>query len=212
MYEKCLPCAQPSPTTPIPVYQRPTELYQEAASKRKNQGVDFNNLILLTKNSIKTRRGHSKGVTQQPFLLESKQTLRTSSHNVQMQWFDKDQCAKKKGEYVTVNELVSELRSFEEKYEHGKSTSWINTAESLPNQQRSSDTSKSKSGIFLNESSRYRVLNAEERSKKKRPLYRDVLANVSSGMENVFEKRYAVKLPLAQKLNLLNGNYLTLSA
>ncbi|RLU20893.1 hypothetical protein DMN91_007507 [Ooceraea biroi] len=189
MYEKCLPCTQQSPT-PIPVYQRPTELYQEPTSKRKNQGVDFNNLILLTKNSIKMRRGHSKAVTQQPFLLESKQTLRTSSHNVQMQWFDKDQCARKKGEFVTVNELVSELRSFEEKYEHGKSTSWINAAESLSNQQRSSEMSKSKSGIFVNKSSGYRVPNTEERNKKKRPLYRDVVANASSGMDNIFEKIY----------------------
>jgi len=193
MYEKCLPCTQQSPTTPIPVYQRPTELYQESTSKRKNQGVDFNNLILLTKNSIKTRRGHSKGVTQQPFLLESKQTLRASSHNVQMQWFDKDQCARKKEEFVSVNELVSELRSFEEKYEHGKSASWLNTAESLPSQQRSSETSKSKSGVFVNKSSRYKALSTEEKNKKKRPLYRDVLANASSGAENVFEKRYVAK-------------------
>jgi len=175
MYEKCLPCTQQNPMTPIPVYQRPTELYQESTSKRKNQGVDFNNLILLTKNSIKTRRGHSKGLAQQPFLLESKQTLRASS----------------------------ELRSFEEKYEHGKSASWLpNTAESLPSQQqRSSEASKSKSGVFVNKNSRYKALSTEEKNKKKRPLYRDVLANASSGAENVFEKRYFRVDLILDKLN-----------
>ncbi|KYN09066.1 hypothetical protein ALC57_19034 [Trachymyrmex cornetzi] len=182
MYEKFLPCTQPSSTTPIPVYQRPVELYQEPMLKRKNQGVDFNNLILLTKNSIKTRRGHSKPPVQQPFLLDSRQSLKTSSRNVQVQWFDRDHSVKKTKEVVTVNALVSELRSFEEKYEYcrGADTSWRTVAESSQDQQRLSETSfRLKDGIYGNESS-------------KRPLYRDVLANASNEeiLDNVFEKRY----------------------
>ncbi|XP_011701174.1 PREDICTED: uncharacterized protein LOC105457921 isoform X2 [Wasmannia auropunctata] len=209
MYEKFLPYTQPS-TTPIPVYQRPVELYQEPMLKRKSQGVDFNNLILLTKNSIKTRRGYTKPTVQQPFLLESRQSLKTSSHNVQVQWFDKDHCAKKTKE-VTVNALVSELRSFEEKYEYCREadTGWRTAAESQPQcQQRMSETSfqlkgrifenessrcGSKDRFFGNESSRYRPTDTEEKDKRtKRPLYRDVLANASNEaiLDNVFEKRY----------------------
>ncbi|KYN06150.1 hypothetical protein ALC62_02911 [Cyphomyrmex costatus] len=209
MYEKFLPCTQASSTTPIPVYQRPMELYQEPMLKRKNQGVDFNNLILLTKNSIKTRRGHSKPTVQQPFFLDSRQSLKTSSHNVQVQWFDKDHNVKKAKEVVTVNALVSELRSFEEKYEYyrGANTSWRTIAESSQGQQRLSETSfrlkdgtygtegsscRSKDRYFGNESSRYRTSNADENKSSKRPLYRDVLANASNEaiLDNVFEKRY----------------------
>ncbi|XP_025264722.1 uncharacterized protein LOC105251130 [Camponotus floridanus] len=188
IYEKFLPCTQPSPTTSIPVYQRPMELYQEPTPKRKSQGVDFNNLILLTKNNVKTRR--SKGTAQQSFLLESKQGPRTSGRNEQLQWFDKDRCTR--GEVVTVNALVSELRSFEEKYEccKGAGTSWRTAVEG---QQRSSETSRSRNKAFGSDSSRCRTSNAEERKRRtKRPLYRDVLANTSSGaaLENVFEERY----------------------
>lgn len=207
IYEKFLPCTQPSSTTPIPVYQRPIELYQEPMLKRKSQGVDFNNLILLTKNSIKTRRGHSKPAVQQPFLLDSRQSLKTSSHNVQVQWLNRDHCAKKTKEVVTVNTLVSELRSFEEKYEYCREagTNWRTVAESPQGQQRSSEASfrlkdrifgnescTSKDRFFENESSRYRVPDAEEKGKRmKRPLYRDVLANASNEtvLDNVFEKR-----------------------
>ncbi|KAL6443307.1 hypothetical protein ACFW04_002891 [Cataglyphis niger] len=190
IYEKFLPCTQPSPTTSIPVYQRPMELYQEPIPKRKSQGVDFNNLILLTKNNIKTRR--SKGTAQQPFLLESKQSLRTSGRNVQMQWFDRDRCSRGAKEVVTVNALVSELRSFEEKYEccRGAGTSWRTTVEG---QQKSSETSRSRNKIFGSDSSRCKTSDAEERNRRtKRPLYRDVLANTSRGaaLENVFEERY----------------------
>lgn len=182
-----MPCTQPSPTTSIPVYQRPMELYQEPTSKRKSQGVDFNNLILLTKNNIKTRR--SKSTAQQPFLLESKQGLRTSGRNEQLQWFDRDRCTR--GEVVTVNALVSELRSFEEKYECCKraGTSWRTAVEG---QQRSSETSRSRNKVFGSDSSRCRTSDAEERNRRtKRPLYRDVLANASSraALENVFEER-----------------------
>ncbi|XP_012234840.2 uncharacterized protein [Linepithema humile] len=195
MYEKFVPCTQSSPTTPIPVYQRPIELYQEPTSKRKNQGVDFNNLILLTKNSIKTRRGHAKSTAQSPFLPDSKQNLRTSGHKMQVQWLDKDHCAKNAEEIVAVNALVSELRSFEEKYEYDKraSTSWKTVAAASQSQQGSCETARSKDRIFGNESARCKTLDAEGKDKKmKRPLYRDVLANASSGVvpENVFEKRY----------------------
>lgn len=204
VYEKFLPRAQPSTsTTPIPVYQRPMEMCQEPVLKRKSQGVDFNNLILLTKNS-KTRRGHSKPAVQQPFLLESRQSLKTSSHNVQVQWFDRDHGAKKTKKVVTtVNTLVSELRSFEEKYEccRGAGTSWKTAAESpQSSQQGSSETSfRLKDRIFGNESSRYRVSGAEKKDKRtKRPLYRDVLANVSNEavLDNVFEKRYVEASPI----------------
>lgn len=168
--------------------------------KRKSQGVDFNNLILLTKNSIKTRRGHSKPAVQQPFLLDSRQSLKTSSHNVQVQWFNRDHCAKKTKEVVTVNTLVSELRSFEEKYEYCREagTNWRTVAES-PSQQKSSEASfRLKDRFFENESSRYRVPDAEEKGKRmKRPLYRDVLANASNDtvLDNVFEKRYIEASP-----------------
>jgi len=178
--------------------------------KRKNQGVDFNNLILLTKNSIKTRRSHSKPAVRQPFFLDSRQSPKTSNHNVQVQWFDRNHCAKKTKEVVTVNALVSELRSFEEKYEYCRTagTSWRTTAESSQSQQRSSETSfrpndrifgnessrcRLKSRFFGNESSKYRASDAEEKDKRtKRPLYRDVLTNASNEavLDNVFEKRY----------------------
>jgi len=192
------------------------EMYQEPMLKRKNQGVDFNNLILLTKNSIKTRRGHSKPAVQQPFLLESRQSLKASSHNVQVQWFDRDHGAKKTKEVVTVNTLVSELRSFEEKYEccRRAGTSWRTAESSQRSQQGLSETSfrlkdrmfgnensrcRSKDKFFEKESSRYRVSDAEKKDKRtKRPLYRDVLANASNEavLDNVFEKRYIEASPI----------------
>jgi len=186
-------CTQSSSTTPIPVYQRPMELYQESTSKRKNQGVDFNNLILLTKNSIKTRRGHAKSTAQSPFLPDSKQHMRTSGHKMQVQWFDKDHCAKNAKEIVAVNALVSELRSFEEKYEYDKrANSWKTVAAASQSQQGSSEITRLKDRIFGNESTKCKTLHAEGKDKRmKRPLYRDVLANTSSGvLENVFEKRH----------------------
>lgn len=90
---------------------------------------------------------------------------------------------------MTVNALVSELRSFEEKYEccKGAGTSW-RTAEG---QQRSSETLRSRNKAFGSDNSRCRISDAEERNRRtKRPLYRDVLANASSGaaLENVFEE------------------------
>lgn len=194
IYEKCLSYTQPSPTTPIPVYQRPMELHQEPVPKRKSHGVDFNNLILLTKNNIKTRRDHSKSINvQQPFLFKSKQNLKTSGHNVQVHLLDKDHYTTKTKKIVAVNALVSELRSFEEKYECGRGATWKTVSNSFQSQQRSLDTSKSKDRIFGSKSSRYKILNTEEKNKRtKRPLYRDVLANTSSEVvsDNVFEKRY----------------------
>jgi hypothetical protein len=47
--------------TPIPVYQRPGKLAPDYPQRRKNQGVDFNNLILLTKSAMKVRRNQIKG-------------------------------------------------------------------------------------------------------------------------------------------------------
>lgn len=159
-------------------------------SKRKSQGVDFNNLILLTKSNIKTRR--SKGVAQQSFLLEPKQqNLKTPGRNVQMQWLDKDRCSRGTKEVVTVNALVSELRSFEEKYECCKEAG-TSRRTAVEDQQRSSETSRSRNKTFGSDSSRCRASDVEERNKKtKRPLYRDVLANASSreALENVFEER-----------------------
>lgn len=48
-------------TTPIPVYQRPQDQYTDQQYK-KSCGVDFNNLILLTKNTMKIRNYQSKGL------------------------------------------------------------------------------------------------------------------------------------------------------
>lgn len=46
---------------PIPVYQRPSKSSaQDYAQRRKSQGVDFNNLILLTKSAMKVRRNQTK--------------------------------------------------------------------------------------------------------------------------------------------------------
>ncbi|XP_020293691.1 uncharacterized protein LOC109859646 isoform X2 [Pseudomyrmex gracilis] len=196
IYEKCLSYTQPNPMTPIPVYQRPMELYQEPVPKRKSHGVDFNNLILLTKN--KTRRNvHSKSINvQQPCLLKSKQNLRTSSgHNVQVRLLNKDHRATKTKEIVAVNALMSELHNFEEKYERGRGASWKTVSNSFQSQQRPLETLRSeKDGIFGSKSSRYKILNAEEKNKRtRRPLYRDVVANTSSEevvSDNVFEKRY----------------------
>lgn len=195
MYEKFVPRTQSSLTTPIPVYQRPIELYQEPTPKRKNQGVDFNNLILLTKNSIKTRRGHAKSTAQSPSLPDAKQSLRTSGHKMQVQWLGKDHRAKNVKEIAAVNALVSELRSFEEKCECDKRAAgagWKIVAAASQSKQRSSETARSKDRIFGNEIARCKTLDAEGKDKKtKRPLYRDVLANASSGavLESVFEKR-----------------------
>ncbi|XP_070526841.1 uncharacterized protein [Cardiocondyla obscurior] len=208
VYEKFLPCTQLSSTTPIPVYQRPIEFYQEPMLKRKSHGVDFNNLILLTKNSIKTRRGSSKPTVHQPFSLDSRQSLKTSGHNVQVQWLNKDHCSKKTKEIMTVNTLVSELRSFEEKYECKRADgNWKTTVESPQGQQTSTETSfrlkdktfgnessrgRSRRKLFENEKSRCKTSNAEQKDRKaKRPLYRDVLTNISNdAVPDVFEKRY----------------------
>ncbi|KAF7988430.1 hypothetical protein HCN44_001003 [Aphidius gifuensis] len=48
-------------TTQIPVYQRPQDQYNDQQYK-KSCGVDFNNLILLTKNTMKIRNYQSKGL------------------------------------------------------------------------------------------------------------------------------------------------------
>lgn len=184
MYEKFLPCVQSSLTsnpTPIPVYQRPMELYQEPMSKRKSHGVDFNNLILLTKNSMKTRRGYSRNASQQSsLLLDTKQPILKSNQNI-VSWFDKDYARKTK-EVMTVNALVSELRSFEEKYEYGKTAANWKRIESIAQQSENVRKKGSGNDIKLND------------KRTKRPLYRDVVANSSSShgivLENVFERRY----------------------
>lgn len=186
MYEKLLPRGQAPGPTAIPVYQRPTELYQEQTPKRKNHGVDFNNLILLTKNSVKMRRGYAKGGggggggIHQPLLLEGKQSLRAGQNVVP--WYGRG-CAKRSGkEVVTVNALVSELRSFERKCERGGTG-------------RRAAGSPSRHGEIVesrDETAAADEAAAEDRSAR-RPLYRDILANASSDrgatLENVFEER-----------------------
>ncbi|XP_076391587.1 uncharacterized protein LOC105663958 isoform X1 [Megachile rotundata] len=63
---------QPKPVS-IPVYQHPVELYRDTGQKRKNHGVDFKNLILLTKNAMKAHRGQSKEPHQKPtYILETR--------------------------------------------------------------------------------------------------------------------------------------------
>lgn len=87
---------------PIPVYQRPPELYQEYPQRRKNQGVDFNNLILLTKSAIKTRKTQSK-VPQQ------NSNITSSKSNSEFLWPDK------RKEEQGSRDFVSEFQNLENK-------------------------------------------------------------------------------------------------
>lgn len=109
-------------------------------------------------------------------------------------------------EIVTVNAVVSELRSFEEKCECDIKASWRTAVGSsqLP-RRRSSEGVRSKNGTFENENVRCRNMETAEKNEgtRPRPLYRDVLANTSSGhgvaLENVFERKYVREIQMEEE-------------
>ncbi|XP_034947659.1 uncharacterized protein [Chelonus insularis] len=105
-YDKITQPSQSQVPAPIPVYQRPPELYSD--HKRRSQGVDFNNLILLTKNAIKVRRNQSKNPQKSSSLiLESSQPNLKSEDDV-LQWLNKGY-PKKAKEFFTIDSLVNDL-------------------------------------------------------------------------------------------------------
>lgn len=108
LHDKIIPAQSQMGPAPIPVYQRPPELYQE--HKRKTQGVDFNNLILLTKNAIKARRNPTKNpLPSSTFILESIQPHIKTDNDV-IQWLNKSY-PKQTKELITINSLVTDLRN-----------------------------------------------------------------------------------------------------
>ncbi|CAG5080908.1 Protein of unknown function [Cotesia congregata] len=94
----------------IPVYQQPPELYHHDY-KRKSHGVDFNNLILLTKSAMKVRRNQSKNPQQNSsFILESRQSNLKSEDDV-LQWLNKGY-QKRAKEFINVNAIDTDLNEF----------------------------------------------------------------------------------------------------
>ncbi|XP_076379643.1 uncharacterized protein LOC143259830 [Megalopta genalis] len=175
---------------PIPVYQHPIELYHETGQKRKTQGVDFKNLILLTRNAMKAQRSLSKPSQLKPqtsYVLETRSRTTKSDSKV-LRWLDKS-CPSRTKEFTTANTLAPELRRFENKSER-KAASSKREKESSKNV----DRARPETGIGVH---RVAAKSSGEREKgdtrSRRRLYRDVLANtaVNQAMfENVFEKRY----------------------
>lgn len=173
---------------PIPVYQHPIELYHEAGQKRKNQGVDFKNLILLTRNAMKTHRGQSKSSQHKAsYLMEGKNRGCKSESEV-LQWLDKS-CSSKTKELAGGNTLVTELRNFEGRSDRKTSIS-----------KREKDSARIGERIKP-EVQGLKAKSIGERDKNdtrnRRRLYRDVLTNASANqatLENVFEKRYKQSL------------------
>ncbi|XP_076279107.1 uncharacterized protein LOC143208536 [Lasioglossum baleicum] len=176
---------------PIPVYQHPVELYHETGQKRKNQGVDFKNLILLTKNAMKAQRGLSKSAQLKPptsYVLETRNRT-TKSESKVLRWLDKG-CTSKTKEFITANTLAPELRRFEGKAERKAATSSKREKDNWKNV----DRPRPETGICVH---RVAAKSSGEREKSdtrsRRRLYRDVLANTAANQamfENVFEKRY----------------------
>lgn len=171
---------------PIPVYQHPIELYHETGQKRKNQGVDFKNLILLTRNAMKTHRGQSKSSQHKAsYLMEGKNRGCKSESEV-LQWLDKS-CSSKTKELG--NTLVTELRNFD-----GRSD------------RKTSIGKREKDNARIGERIKPEVQGSKAKSiserdkndtRNRRRLYRDVLTNASANqatLENVFEKRYKQSL------------------
>ncbi|XP_060822308.1 uncharacterized protein LOC132910551 [Bombus pascuorum] len=169
---------------PIPVYQHPIELYHETGQKRKNQGVDFKNLILLTRNAMKTHRGQSKSSQHKAsYLLEGKNRSCKSESEV-LQWLDKS-CSSKTKELAGGNALVTELRNFE-----GRSDRKISISKRERDSARISERIKPEVQGLKAKSIGERDKND---TRNRRRLYRDVLTNASANqatLENVFEKRY----------------------
>ncbi|KAF7415032.1 hypothetical protein HZH68_003521 [Vespula germanica] len=160
--------------TPIPVYQRPLELYTDPSQIRKNtQGVDFNNLILLTKNAMKVRRSSSRNRQQ------SKQSNKKTEQNV-FQWLNKS-CPKKTKELISMNTVVTELQSFEEKCDHGKVASGWKTNEPL-RQQQITEHLKSNAWTMMENTDTTTISSNEtdmegDLTQNKKRLYRDVLTH-----------------------------------
>ncbi|CAL7946487.1 unnamed protein product [Xylocopa violacea] len=173
-----------SSSVPIPVYQHPVELYHEASQKRKNQGVDFKNLILLTKNAMKAHRSQSKSSHQKHSCVLEAKNRGSKSESEVLQWLDKSYSLKT-NEFATANTLVTELRSFEAKSGR-KASSSRREKDSSKNSERSKPEVQGSNARTLNE-------REKNETRNRRRLYRDVLTNASVNqamLENVFEKRY----------------------
>lgn len=170
---------------PIPVYQRPAELYQEASQRRSknHHGVDFNNLILLTKSAMKARRNQPKNPQQaSSFILESRQPNLKSERDV-LQWLDKGY-PKRAREFANVNSLVSELSTFASKCDCTRLNGVPNSGEA-----RVSDNPRLTRADNPEEAS----VDDPDLPIAKRRLYRDVLTNSSSSdliPDTVLDRRY----------------------
>ena len=165
---------------PIPVYQHPIELYHETGQKRKNQGVDFKNLILLTRNAMRAHRGQSKSSQQKPSYLEGKNRSAKTESEV-LQWLDKSHPPKT----MEFNALATELRNFD-----GRS----DRKTCIPRREKDGERMKSE----VQGSSAKSISERDKNdTRNRRRLYRDVLTNASANqasLENVFEKRYAIAI------------------
>ena len=170
---------------PIPVYQHPIELYHETGQKRKNQGVDFKNLILLTRNAMKAHRGQSKSSQQKPSYLEGKNRS-TKSESEVLQWLDKNYPPKTKEFIAAGNALATELRNFD-----GRSDRKTCISKREKDGARTSERMKSEAQGSSAKSISERDKND---TRNRRRLYRDVLTNASANQAtlNVFEKRYKI--------------------
>ncbi|KAI4492777.1 hypothetical protein M0804_002568 [Polistes exclamans] len=171
---------RPQQVTPkaIPVYQRPLELYTDPSQIRKNnQGVDFNNLILLTKNAMKVRRSSSRN-RQQP--KQSKQSKKKTEQNI-FQWLNKS-CPKKSKELISVNTVVTELENFEKKCDCNKIANKWKGNETL-GQKQITEHLKSNAWTMMENTDGTPTISSNETDmerdlmQNKKRLYRDVLTH-----------------------------------
>lgn len=191
-HEKILASPVSSSSGAIPVYQRPAELYQEGPRgriKSNQQGVDFNNLILLTKNAMKARRNQSKNPQQaSSFILESRQPNLKSETDV-LQWLNKGY-PKRAREFGRVNSLVSELARFEGNCDVAEPAS----PPAQEEERKTGETEKEEESI-RHEDLVEEIVDESFRSFSltKKRLYRDVLTNTTSTeivIETLLDKRY----------------------
>lgn len=115
--EKTVPSPPSSSVASIPVYQKAPESYPDYPQRRKNQGADFNNLILLTKGGIKTRRPQTKGAAKQKINSAKEKINSDINHNITDKIEVEDDvdllstkciCLKMKNSKQTINSLNSE--------------------------------------------------------------------------------------------------------
>ncbi|OXU20191.1 hypothetical protein TSAR_012969 [Trichomalopsis sarcophagae] len=98
--------SQPSP---IPVYQRPHQQQQsgksgqEYSQRKKSQGVDFSNLILLTKSAMKVRRNQGKAAKKAFSETTGKGQSSAKAEGYSTRWLDKGCQPKRERELVTVS-------------------------------------------------------------------------------------------------------------